>query len=258
MDNIKILVLLVIILLIILLITLFPNSCNIEALDNINSEQESKIQFDLENFIKQNSNKDNKFVLAEKTLEFNILKDPTSISIDSSTDNKYLIYNSNKTNVLFVGSVDISGSYNDKAFIITVIKNIYLIKDASGTIDPNFTVNSYVINNINSNQFVFNTQKDGLKDGKLTINTVDNSGNNVNITKPDETSTPDNISGPNTIFNINDNGFNILNTVTSNKKQLISYEQLQQLLRPCYTKNYNDNTKQIIGLMVYLLQNYKS
>ena len=254
MDNIKILILLIIILLIILLITILSDSCNIEALDNINSEQESKIQFDLENFIKQNSNKDNKFVLAEKTLEFNILKDPTSISIDSSTDNKYLIYNSNKTNVLFVGSVDISGSQNNKAFIITVIKNIYLIKDASGTLDPNFTVNSYVINNTNSSQFVFNTQNDG----KLKINTVDNSGNNVNISKPDETSTPDNISGPNTIFNINDNGFNILNTVTSNKKQLISYDQLQHLLRPCYTKNYNDNTKQIIGLMVYLLQNYKS
>lgn len=254
MDNIKILILLIIILLIILLITILSDSCNIEALDNINSEQESKIQFDLENFIKQNSNKDNKFVLAEKTLEFNILKDPTSISIDSSTDNKYLIYNSNKTNVLFVGSVDISGTQNNKAFIITVIKNIYLIKDASGTLDPNFTVNSYIINNTNSSQFIFNTQNDG----KLKINTVDNSGNNVNISKPDETSTPDNISGPNTIFNINDNGFNILNTVTSNKKQLISYDQLQHLLRPCYTKNYNDNTKQIIGLMVYLLQNYKS
>lgn len=254
MGNIKILILLIIILLIILLITILSDSCNIEALDNINSEQESKIQFDLENFIKQNSNKDNKFVLAEKTLEFNILKDPTSISIDSSTDNKYLIYNSNKTNVLFVGSVDISGSQNNKAFIITVIKNIYLIKDVNGTLDPNFTVNSYVINNTNSSQFVFNTQNDG----KLKINTVDNSGNNVNISKPDETSTPDNISGPNTIFNINDNGFNILNTVTSNKKQLISFDELQHLLRPCYTKNYNDNTKQIIGLMVYLLQNYKS
>jgi len=255
MDNIKILVLLIIILLIILLITILSDSCSVESLSN-NISSEERLQFDLENFIKQNTNTNNKFVLAEKSLEFNILKDPSSISIDSSTDNKYLIYNSNKTNLLFLGSVDISGTQNNKAFVIIVLKNIYLIKDASGTMDPNFTVNSYVVNNTNSSQFVFNMQQDGLNDGKLKINTVDNSGNNVNIIKPDESSTPDNISGPNTVFNINDTGFNILNNSTLNKKQLISYNELQSKLRPCYAKNYSDISKQIIGLMVYLLQKH--
>lgn len=236
---------------------MLSDTCNIEALNNINSEQ--KIQFNLENFIKQNSNTTNKFILAENTLEFNILKDPASISINSTTSDKYLIYNSNKNNILLVGTVDVSGTKSDKAFIITVLKNIYLVNDASGVIDPNFTVNSYVINNINGPQFIFNSQTNGTSsDGKLKINTVDNSGNNVNIVKPEESQGPDSISGPNTIFNIDDNGFNIFNTVTLSKKQLISYDELQKTLRPCYTTNYKDNTKQIIGLIIYFLQNYKN
>ena len=249
MDNIKILILIIIILLLILVITLLSNSYSMESLDNITNpsgitiESGEKITFELENFIKKHTNNDNNFILADKSLEFNILKDPSSISVDNS--NKYLIYNSNKNNILLVGSIDISGSKNnEKAYMIIVLKNIYIVQDASGTYDPNFTVNSYIINNINSTQFKFDN-------GNLIINSVDNSGNNVIINKTNE------ISGPNTIFNIDDNGFNVLNTSTLNKKQLISFDELQQTLRPCYTQHNKQNTKQIIGLFVYLLQTHK-
>ncbi len=263
MDNIKILVLIVIILLVILFITMLSDSCNIESLNNVNdlkqeqTQEEGRIQFDLEKFIKQNSNGDNKFVLNKGKLEFNILKDPKSIIINSSNNNKYLIYNTNKNNMLFIGTVDDINS--NKVFIITVFKNIYLLLDASGNIDPNFTLNSYIINSINSNQFTFNAPIDGSgNDGKLKINTVDSSGNNVNIIKPNEDSGPDNISGQNAILNIDDNGLNIFDSITLNKKQLISYDELQKTLRPCYIKDYRQSSKDIMGLVVFLLQKYKA
>ena len=250
MDNIKILVLIIITLLAILFITTSnsSNSSNIELLENTNQDSVQKVSVDLEKFIKNNTKSTDTFILSDEYLEFKISKDPISLLVDNT--NKYLIYNSNKNNMLFIGSIDIQSDdikalqKNDKAFVIIILKNIYVVTDSSGNIDPNFTVNSYIINNINSTQFAFDN-------GNLIINSVDNFGNNVIINKKNE------ISGPDTILNIDDNGLNVLNVSTLNKKQLISYDELQKTLRPCYTQTYKQNTKQIIGLMVYLLQKYR-
>jgi hypothetical protein len=259
MDNIKIIVLIIIILLIILFITIVSDTCSIESLENIpengikqneikqndinRQETDKKINFDIEYFIKSNSDVSNNFKLASSNLIYTVLKDPTSVSV--SGDNKYLIYNSNKNNILLVGETDISGTNKiEKVFSIMIFNNIFIATDASGHNDPNFTVKSYIIKHIDTPQFVFNN-------GNLIIKSVDSSGNNVIINETND------ISGPNTALRIDDNGLNSMNLNTMNKKQIISYEDLQKKLRPCYVPTHKINSKQIIGLMVFALQIYK-
>lgn len=237
MDNKKIIALIIIILLIIVFITMISDTCNAEL---FSSDQETILPFKVQEFL--NNDPSNNKVFDLLGYKFNMISDPSNITITNKSEN-YVIYNtdpSNNNSIMLVGHLDIKDlSQNiNKCFVIFIINNIIVSKDASGVVEPSFVNYGFVLNNNDENLFE-------IKNNKILIKTLTNTGDKINVTGSS------NISGSVNLV-IGKDGLYANNTKPDNI--LLRYDYMANSLRPSYNINYNTVVNNITIHMVDLLK----
>jgi hypothetical protein len=234
MENKKIIVLILIVLLIIVFITLLSDTCNTEYLESSNTI----VPFNAKDFLNNDPSNNNTFDLLG--YKFTVLSNPTNLTVDNNTGN-YVIHNTDPSNnnIMLVGHLDIKDEKigTIKAFVLFIINNIIIEKDASGNVEPSFINYGFILNDNPKNSLEFNNNI-------LTLNTVNYKNDDITVRGSTTNTDSKLFIGTNALYSDTEKSENIL----------VKYEYMANSLRPSYNNNYNMVINSITLNMVDLLK----